>query len=197
MALTRKQLREMGLEDDIIESIIRAHGETVDALKQERDAARQTALKQESAARERDALAEEIARLNAEKQEPERIQAEFDAYRQTVESEKTHAQARQALRKALLDAGANDKAVDLLILGVPQDSLVLQEGSLQNAEELVSSLRGTYDAFFARPVRAGTPVLNPPASQQPRLDREAISRMSPEEINRNWSAVSSALSKGA
>lgn len=37
MALTRKFLEELGLEKETLESVIRAHGETVDALKKERD----------------------------------------------------------------------------------------------------------------------------------------------------------------
>ena len=37
MALTRKFLLALGIEDSKIESIIDAHSETVDALKKERD----------------------------------------------------------------------------------------------------------------------------------------------------------------
>ena len=39
MSLTRKLLKEMELTDDAIERIIAAHVDTVDALRQERDAA--------------------------------------------------------------------------------------------------------------------------------------------------------------
>lgn len=37
MALTRKFLKALGIEDDKIEQIVEAHAETVDALKDERD----------------------------------------------------------------------------------------------------------------------------------------------------------------
>lgn len=37
MALTRKLLRSMGIEDEKIDQIIDAHTETVNALKDERD----------------------------------------------------------------------------------------------------------------------------------------------------------------
>ena len=43
MALTRKLLRSMGIEDDKIDQIIEAHGETVSALKDERDQYRDAA----------------------------------------------------------------------------------------------------------------------------------------------------------
>ena len=39
MALTRSLLRELNLEDSVIEQIIQAHSETVTALKAEIDAA--------------------------------------------------------------------------------------------------------------------------------------------------------------
>ena len=37
MALTRKMLKAMGIEDEKIDQIIEAHSETVDALKEQRD----------------------------------------------------------------------------------------------------------------------------------------------------------------
>ena len=37
MALTRKMLKAMGIEEDKIEQIIEAHSETVDSLKADRD----------------------------------------------------------------------------------------------------------------------------------------------------------------
>ena len=45
MALTRKLLEGMGIEDKQIETIIEAHSETVTALKAERDKAKETAAK--------------------------------------------------------------------------------------------------------------------------------------------------------
>ena len=39
MSLTRKLLKELELNEDAVERIIAAHVETVDALRQERDAA--------------------------------------------------------------------------------------------------------------------------------------------------------------
>ena len=40
MALTRKMLKAMGIEDEKIDQIIEAHTETTDALKQQRDEAK-------------------------------------------------------------------------------------------------------------------------------------------------------------
>ena len=37
MALTRRSLKAMGIEDEKIDEIIAAHAETVDALKEQRD----------------------------------------------------------------------------------------------------------------------------------------------------------------
>ena len=43
MALTRKMLKAMGIEEDKIDQIIEAHSETVDALKDEREKFREAA----------------------------------------------------------------------------------------------------------------------------------------------------------
>ena len=43
MALTRKMLKAMGIEDEKIEQIIEEHAETVDALKKQRDEAKEQA----------------------------------------------------------------------------------------------------------------------------------------------------------
>ena len=45
MALTRKMLKAMGIEDEKIDQIIEAHTETVDALKEERDTYKEDASK--------------------------------------------------------------------------------------------------------------------------------------------------------
>ena len=52
MALTRKMLKAMGIEDEKIDQIIEAHAETTEALKAERDAAQQAAKENENAQKE-------------------------------------------------------------------------------------------------------------------------------------------------
>ena len=72
MALTRSLLRELNLEDSVIEQIIQAHSETVTALKAEIDAARTDASALAEVTAERDMLLEQIALLSAQQADAQR-----------------------------------------------------------------------------------------------------------------------------
>ena len=103
MSLTRSLLKELQISPDAAERIIAAHAESIDALRQERDAARVEAAQLESiraalaemtqardeACQARDSAREELSALGGQ----------FDSYRQQVETEK-HQQARHANPRA-------------------------------------------------------------------------------------------------
>ena len=64
MALTRNFLKSMGLNDEQISAVIESHAETVDALKEQRDAYKDDAEKLAAVTKERDSLKKELeARL--------------------------------------------------------------------------------------------------------------------------------------
>ena len=178
MSLTRSLLKELQISPDAAERIIAAHAESIDALRQERDAARgeaaqlegiRAALAEMTQARDEACHARDSAR-----EELSALGGQFDSYRQQVETEK-HQQARHAnLRAALQSAGANPHALD----------------------PLLTPLKAQYGAFFAQPTRLPTDVVSPPVTAAPPLTKEDVRRMSQEDINRNWSSVCSVLSKG-
>ena len=90
MSLTRSLLKELQISPDAAERIIAAHAESIDALRQERDAARGEAAQLESiraalaemtqardeACQARDSAREELSALGGQ----------FDSYRQQVET---------------------------------------------------------------------------------------------------------------
>lgn len=92
MSLTRSLLKELQISPDAAERIIAAHAESIDALRQERDAARGEAAQLESiraalaemtqardeACQARDSAREELLALGGQ----------FDSYRQEMETEK-------------------------------------------------------------------------------------------------------------
>ncbi|MBE5804927.1 MAG: hypothetical protein E7316_10510 [Clostridiales bacterium] len=181
MALTRQLLKDLQLNDESIEQIIAAHISTVDALKAERDAA----------------FAELQALRESSGQSAAEVQAAFDAYRTQVEAHHNTAKALELVRLAMLQAGCNEKAIDLLIQAIDPATLKVEGGSLKNEAAIIAELRSKYAAFFAQPVRMATPTIQPPIPTGGALTREDISRMSADEINRNWNAVKSVLAKGA
>ena len=200
MSLTRSLLKELQISPDAAERIIAAHAESIDALRQERDAARGEAAQLESiraalaemtqardeACQARDSAREDLSALGGQ----------FDSYRQQVETEK-HQQARHAnLRAALQSAGANPHALDLLLLALHPDESAFDGDEITDPDALLTPLKAQYGAFFAQPTRLPTDVVSPPVTAAPPLTKEDVRRMSQEDINRNWSSVCSVLSKG-
>ena len=125
MSLTRSLLKELQISPDAAERIIAAHAESIDALRQERDAARGEATQLESIraalAEMTQARAEACQARDSAREELSALGGQFDSYRQQVETEK-HQQARHAnLRAALQSAGANPHALDLLLLALHPD----------------------------------------------------------------------------
>ncbi len=111
------------------------------------------------------------------------LSSEYAAYRQDIEDRQHEAH----LRTALLDAGANPQAVDLLLAAAPKEDA---------DDQLLFTLKRRYPAFFSAPVYLPTDPVSPPVSAAPPLTQADVRRMSQEEITRNWSAVCSVLSKG-
>ena len=196
MSLTRSLLKELQISPDAAERIIAAHAESIDALRQERDAARGEAAQLESI---RAALAEMTQARDEACQAREELSAlggQFDSYRQQVETEK-HQQTRHAnLRAALQSAGANPHALDLLLLALHPDESAFDGDKITDPDALFTPLKAQYGAFFAQPTRLPTDVVSPPVTAAPPLTKEDVRRMSQEDINRNWSSVCSVLSKG-
>ena len=95
MALTRKFLKALGIEEDKIEEIITAHGETVAALKDEIDKAEQSAKDSAAAAQERDKLQKRVEALEKTSGDAAKVQAEYDAYRQQVETDRRRSSKRR------------------------------------------------------------------------------------------------------
>lgn len=181
MALTRQLLKDMQLSDESIETIISAHVSTIEALKNERDAA----------------LAQVEALQAATDQSAAQVQQAFDDYRAQVEQDRQAHQALELLRLSMLQAGCNEKAIDLLVQSINASQLEMDGGMLKNGPALIAEMRSKYADFFASPVRMPAPTLKPPVQTGGALTRDDLSRMSVDEINRNWNAVKGVLAKGA
>ncbi len=190
MSLTRRLLKEMELDAAHIDRIIAAHTDTVGALKQERDAALARAAGLESALAEQDGLR---AQLDAHAQEAAAAKEELSAYRTRTEQAQHAAARRNALADALVCQGANPQALPLLL-----DAIVLPEDAWQGdvLADVAASLqpwRAKYGALFAAKSPLPVTRVRPPVSSGGGLTPADVKRMSASDINRNWSAVRTAL----
>lgn len=176
MALTRKFLKALGIEEDKIEEIITAHGETVAALKDEIDKAEQSAKDSAAAAEERDKLQKRVEALEKTSGDAAKVQAEYDAYRQQVETDKANAGKKALIKKALEDAHANPAAIDLMLNTVKLDDVELDGEALKDAEAVLKPIREAHAGLFGTVQNQGTPPLNPPGGDG-KMTRESFEKL--------------------
>lgn len=176
MALTRKFLKALGIEEDKIEEIITAHGETVAALKDEIDKAEQSAKDSAAAAQERDKLQKRVEALEKTSGDAAKVQAEYDAYKKQVETDKANAGKKALIKKALEDAHANPAAIDLMLGTVKLDEVELDGEALKDAEAVLKPIREAHAGLFGTVQNQGTPPLNPPAGDG-KMTRESFEKL--------------------
>lgn len=120
-------------------------------------------------------------------------QAETDALRQ----EQLHARRQQALHTALRGMGAEESAAGLLALAVKEEDIVLDaSGGLENPQTLLAPLKERFAVLFSVPEQVPAGEIHPPRSGYAPAMPD-ISRMTEEEINRNWDSVRDALGRMA
>lgn len=177
MALTRKLLKSFSLEESVIDSIIEAHTETVDALKKQRDEAQAEAAKVE-------ALTKDLAEANDKLDkagDSAKIQKEFDDYKASVEAEKTNAKKNAALRELLRDSVGikREKALDLILAAEKLDGYELDEnGKFRDAETITSAMKEKHAEWIGEVKNEGVPHSNPPSGGGKQTDVETLGNMS-------------------
>lgn len=178
LALTRKFLKGMGIEDDKIDPIIEAHRETVDGLTTERDMLREQAekvsdlQKQLEEAKAADHTAELQSKLDEAQQAKEKAQADLEAanksledYKAEVQAEKDAATKAGAYRKQVLEtAGIGNDYLDDVMSVVKFNDIELDEnGHVKDADKLVEAAKAKWKSFVVKTKTEGAKVDEPPA----------------------------------
>lgn len=161
MALTRKMLKAMGLEESVIDSIIDAHSETVEALKKQRDDAQAEAGKVEDLTRQ---LNEANTKLSTAG-DAAKVQADFDAFRQQVENEKQEAKVTEEVTAICKEAGiARESFLRLVSKDFDRSQIQRDKaGAITNRADLVAAVKTNYADYCATTTTEGTPAATPPA----------------------------------
>lgn len=154
MALTRKALKAMGIEDEKIEQIIEMHSETVSALKDEIDGYKDMQNKLDDITKERDALktaADNNKTTDSGKDtEIENLKAEIEKYK----AAETLTAKRTAYTELLTAAGVDGKRHNAIIKLTDFNSIELDEqGKIKDSDKLTESVKADYADFI---VQTGT-----------------------------------------
>ncbi len=193
MALTRKWLKTLGIDDGQIEQIIAAHADTVTALKTEISTARSQSDELTSVATHRDALQQQLDALATASDDAARIQADYDAYKAQVEAERTLAVKHRAVLDALNAHGIH-KAAPTIARAIDLSALAIEDGTVANLDAFIDTVVAEHHWAVETTTVHGVPPIAPPTGNARSIyTRADIERMSADEINQNWAAIQASL----
>lgn len=150
---------------------------------------------------------ETLTTLRDENKDVQTLQEQIEEYESTVatlQEERAEEQKSFAIKEALTKAGAKDLDYMMFKLG---DVEVDEEGNLKNLDNKLKELKENNPTFFTESEQEGQQE-NAQGGYQPfdnglgdeqlakTFSMEEISKLTPEEINQNWDAVSASLEKG-
>ena len=166
MSLTRKFLSALSIEDDKVDEIINAHTETVNALKEQRDAYKADAEKLPGVQKELDDMkaAAEKSGKDAYKVKYEALKEEFEEYKDQQKQKEVHARKEDAYRELLKEAGVSEKRINAVLKVSDIDAIAFDdEGKIQDAAELKKSIGEEWADFIVHEKTEGQKTATPPA----------------------------------
>lgn len=165
MALTRKFLSAMGIEDDKVDEIITAHTDTVNALKEQRDKYKEDAEKLPTVQKKLDELQAQGDKKDPYKEKYEKLQVEFDTFKEGVENEKIKAKKNKAYRELIKKAGVSEKRIDAIMKVTNIDNVELDEkGEIKDADKIMESIKKEWSDFIVTESQKGADTTTPPTS---------------------------------
>ncbi len=174
MALTRKMLKAMGIEDEKIDQIIEEHVESIDGLKAERD-------RYKEGADEAEGLRKQLEEAKKAGEYEEKYKAkckEFDDYKAKVDGEAAAREKRGLYRELLAGAGVDPKRIDTVLKVSDLSGVTVKDGAIEGADDLTESIKSDWSDFIAVKTTQGATVPNPPKSTggaaAPKNLREAL-----------------------
>lgn len=159
MALTRKMLKAMGIEDDKIDQIIEAHTETVDGLK----------VYKADAEKLHD-VQEELDALKAKgdggfEKKYKDLKSEFDQYKAEVDKAKEVEAKQKAYEGLIKDAGLSEKGSAKALKYADWDKIELdKDGKIKDSGEHLKALKEEWAEYVVKEGVKGADVTTPPAN---------------------------------
>ena len=202
MGITRKMLKAMELDEDKISQIIDAHQSTIDEIAAERDKYKADAEKYKANADELATVKKDLVKAQAQLEEANEtseklkaLQDEFNTYKDDVKAKADHDLKEKAYRALLKEAGISDKRFDSIIRVTDLDSVDIdKDGNVKDKKPIVEGIKSEWADFIQTQDKKGAQTATPPANDPTKVfTREDISKMSAEEINKNWDSIKGSL----
>lgn len=201
--LSRKMLKGMNLTDEQVDSIIEAHSETVNALKEKIEDSNGDVKKVETLTKELEDVKKELneAKETIEKGNKdtykvkyEALKEDYEKYKSGIDKEKTLANKSKAYITLLKGAGISEKRIDSILKVTDLESLEIdEEGKFKDVDSINKNIVEEWSDFIEKKGEQGANTPNPPAQNNKTFTREDISKMSVAEINANYDAIKEVL----
>lgn len=194
MALTRKLLKGMGLTDEQVDTIIEAHTDTVDGLKEQVKTYKADAEKLPNVQKELDDL--KAAGDGGFKEKFEKEHSDFENFKKTIQEKETKA-AKESAAKAFFESkGITGNSLEIAMRGSSAEiaALDLDGEKIKDSSALDALVNGTFKALVSTTTTKGANIPNPPITTPNKAySADDIRKMSPAEINKNWDSIKASL----
>lgn len=165
MALTRRTLKALDIEEEKIDTIIEAHNETVSGLQKDLEKYKTDAQKLPDVQKELDDVKSDLEAVNKEnyKEKYETVKKDFDDFKTKQAEKETHAAKEKAYRELLKSAGVSDKRIDAVLKVSNIDAVELDDkGAAKDANKLTESIKTEWADFIPADSTSGAETNTPP-----------------------------------
>lgn len=177
MALTRKLLKGMGLTEEQIDTVIEAHSETVDGLKEDINKYKSSAEKLPTVQKELDDL--KAAGDGGYKEKYENEKKAFEDFKNEQAAKETKQAKENAYRDFLKSVGVSEKRIPTIIKVTDLAGLEMDGDKFKDADKLTESVKTEWADFIENSNTSGANTQNPPTNNTNTGDDP--SKMSMEE----------------
>lgn len=172
MAVTRKMLKGMSLTDEQIDTIIEAHTDVVDALKEERDRYKADAEKLPAVEKELNELKASGGDFETKYND---LKKQFDDYKSEQSAAAEKAAKETAYKGMLKEAGVSEKRIASIMRVTNLADIQLdKEGKLKDKEKLVENVKAEWADFIDTKSEKGADTPTPPENKGGKLTKEDI-----------------------
>ena len=190
MAMTRKFLKAMGIEEEKIEQIIEAHTETVNALKEERDNYKKDATTLKDVQRELDDL--KAKGDDGWKEKHDKVKKEYEEYKSDVEGKQARETKEKATRAYFENVGITGKNLDIAMRGSRDeiDGLEMDGEKIKDTASLKALVDGDFASLVTTTTTRGASTTTPPTQTQggstPKTKAEILKIKDTAERQKAW-----------
>ena len=178
MALTRKFLSALGIEEAKIDEIISAHVDTVNVLKEQRDGYKADADKLPAVQKALDDLKSSQSGEDPYKEKYEKKAKEFDDYKKGVEAKELKRSKSAAYKQVLKELKASHVDSILKASQSELEKIELDEnGKIKDVDKLKESIKKEWADFIVAEGQQGANTATPPANEGSKLSKEDIMKI--------------------